>query len=259
MEYELAIICSVALLASLLTFFSGFGLGTLLTPAFMLFFPIDTAITLTAIVHLLNNIFKSVLVGKNIDYTILLKFGLPGIVGAFVGAKALFYFTGAGVIMKYTMGGAIFEIKLINLIIASLMILFSFFEILPRFKQIKFGEKALIPGGALSGFFGGLSGHQGALRSMFLIKVGLTKEAFIATGVGIACLVDVIRLGVYFQNFESIEWDNDKIYIISATLSAFVGAYLGKKVLKKVTLDTVQITVAILVIMLAIGLGLGIV
>jgi acyl-CoA reductase-like NAD-dependent aldehyde dehydrogenase len=38
-------------------------------------------------------------------------------------------------------------------------------------------------GGLLSGFFGGLSGHQGALRSVFLLRAGLTKESFIATGV----------------------------------------------------------------------------
>ena len=53
------IVCSlVALLASGLTFFSGFGLGTLLTPVFALFFPIEIAITITSIVHFLNNLFK---------------------------------------------------------------------------------------------------------------------------------------------------------------------------------------------------------
>ena len=60
MEYILIPI--VALLASALTFFSGFGLGTLLLPAFALFFPVDVAIALTAIVHFLNNTFKFVLV-----------------------------------------------------------------------------------------------------------------------------------------------------------------------------------------------------
>ena len=51
---ELVIIPIVAFLVSVLTFFSGFGLGTILTPAFMLFFPIDLAIGLTGIVHFLN-------------------------------------------------------------------------------------------------------------------------------------------------------------------------------------------------------------
>ena len=41
-------ICTVALLASALTFFSGFGLGTLLLPAFALFFPVEQAVALSA-------------------------------------------------------------------------------------------------------------------------------------------------------------------------------------------------------------------
>ncbi|MEK9138207.1 MAG: sulfite exporter TauE/SafE family protein, partial [Bacteroidota bacterium] len=59
MEY--LIVCTIALLASGLTLFSGFGLGTLLLPAFILFFPPDVAVGMTAIVHFLNNIFKLVL------------------------------------------------------------------------------------------------------------------------------------------------------------------------------------------------------
>ncbi len=38
----------------------------------------------------------------------------------------------------------------------------------------------------MTGFFGGLSGMQGAMRSAFLAKSGLGKEAFIATGAVIA-------------------------------------------------------------------------
>ncbi len=51
------IICSVALIVSGLTLFSGFGLGTLLMPAFALFFPVEVAVAATAVVHLANNIF----------------------------------------------------------------------------------------------------------------------------------------------------------------------------------------------------------
>ena len=56
MEY--LIICSVAFIISGLTLFSGFGLGTVLMPVFAIFFPVYIAISLTAIVHLFNNMFK---------------------------------------------------------------------------------------------------------------------------------------------------------------------------------------------------------
>ena len=85
------IICSVACLASLLTFFSGFGLGTLLLPAFAIFFPVEQAVTLTAVVHFLNGLFKVGLTGRSISWTITTKFGISAIVGGILGAIVLEY------------------------------------------------------------------------------------------------------------------------------------------------------------------------
>ena len=61
---EIVIISIVALFASLLTFFSGFGLGTILMPVFAIFFPVEIAIALTGIVHLLNNPLTEVLISR---------------------------------------------------------------------------------------------------------------------------------------------------------------------------------------------------
>lgn len=58
------IICSVAYVASGLTFFSGFGLGTLLSPALASFFPVELAVALTGVVHCLNGLFKLALIGQ---------------------------------------------------------------------------------------------------------------------------------------------------------------------------------------------------
>ena len=44
---EIALISFVALAASVLTFFSGFGLGTILTPFMAIFFPVETAVRLS--------------------------------------------------------------------------------------------------------------------------------------------------------------------------------------------------------------------
>ncbi|MEJ7577489.1 MAG: TSUP family transporter [Pyrinomonadaceae bacterium] len=87
MEY--VIICLAAFLASALTFFSGFGLGTILMPVFALFFPVEVAIGLTAIVHFLNGLFKVGLVGRNADRKVVLYFGIPAALAALVGAAVL--------------------------------------------------------------------------------------------------------------------------------------------------------------------------
>lgn len=243
----------------MLTFFSGFGLGTILTPFFAVFFPINTAIMLTALVHFLNNIFKLGLIGRNIDYKILLRFGLPAILGAFAGAQLLLYLPEMPPIAEYNPGGKTYEITPVNLIIAVLMIIFSLLEIIPRFSKLSFNKNKLIPGGMISGFFGGLSGHQGALRSMFLIKLNLSKETFIATGVAIACFVDVSRLSVYFSRFSEMNISGNYGLVVATVLSAFAGAYLGNKLLKKVTLKFLQVFVSVTIILLALALGAGII
>ena len=83
---EIVFISLAAFFTAILTFFSGFGLGTILAPVFAIFFPIDIAIALTGVVHFTNNLFKITLVGRNADKTVLLKFGIPAILTSFIGA-----------------------------------------------------------------------------------------------------------------------------------------------------------------------------
>lgn len=256
---EIIIISLVAFLASILTFFSGFGLGTILAPVFALFFPIDIAIALTGVVHFTNNLFKIILVGKNTNKEVLLRFGLPAIPAAFVGAWLLLKISEINALHQYVLWGKNFEITLIKLIIAVLLVFFALFEIIPSAQKIQFSKNKLVYGGMLSGFLGGLSGLQGAIRSAFLIKSGLTKEAYIATGVFIACLVDFTRLSVYASRFSASNLDQNISLLVSATLSAIVGAYIGNKLLKKITLRFIQITVAIMLLIISVALGLGLI
>lgn len=254
---EFVVIGFVAAFASLLTFFSGFGLGTILTPAFMLFFPIEVAIALTGIVHLLNNLFKMGLVGLKANWQVVLRFGGPAIIGAYFGALLLLNYSDSTPLYTYRMFNNTFEVHAINLIVASLMAFFALFEIVPSLKKMQFDKNKLIFGGIISGFFGGLSGHQGALRSAFLIRYGLPKEVFIATGIVIASFIDVTRLGLYFSRMNSIEVEVNLPILSTAVLSAFLGAYFGRMLLKKVTLDFVQWTVAIMILILAALLAVG--
>jgi len=74
---SLCLISLAAFLAAGLTLFSGFGLGTLLLPVFALFFPLEIAVTLTAMVHLLNNALKLVLLGRHANLPVVFRFGAP--------------------------------------------------------------------------------------------------------------------------------------------------------------------------------------
>lgn len=253
----LFVICLVAFLTAVLTFFSGFGLGTILMPVFAIFFPVEIAIALTGVVHFSNNLFKMSLLLKSADKEVLMKFGIPAVLASFAGAWLLLRIAKIPSLLEYQLWDKNFEITPVKLIIAILLIIFSSLEIIPSSHKVQFSRNKLALGGVLSGFFGGLTGIQGAIRSAFLIKSGLSKEAYIATGVVIASLVDFTRLSVYASRFKEANLHEHLILIIAATLAAIIGAFIGNKLLKKVTLRFVQLGVAIMLFLIAVALGAG--
>jgi hypothetical protein len=261
---EALVIAIVAFIVSGLTFFSGFGLGSLLLPAFALFFPVEIAVSATAVVHFLNNIFKFTLIGKHADLKIVLKFGIPAALTALLGAWLLNFFSQLHSITNYELFGHELEITPAKLMIAMLMLVFAYFEINPNLKNLSVRSNFIPLGGALSGFFGGLSGHQGALRTAFLLRTGLEKKQFIATAISCAIIVDVFRIFIYGITFIKtdltvLENSGLLFILIVGTLSAFAGAVLGRLLLNKITMKGVRVTVAIMLFTLGIALGMGII
>jgi uncharacterized membrane protein YfcA len=254
---DFIIISAVAMAASLLTLFSGFGLGTLLMPIVALFFPIEIAVTITAIVHFANNAFKIFLVGKHADLSVILKFGIPAVFFALLGALLLTKLSDTNSVVNYQLLSYEFSTSMMKMIVGGLILLLVVIELMPFFKSLAINKKYLPFGGVLSGFLGGLSGHQGAFRSMFLLKAGLSKEQFVATGVILAVLVDINRLAIYGWHFGSTENTVNWWLVLSACLSAFIGAYFGKKLLTKVTIELVQKFVSALLVFIGLGLITG--
>lgn len=260
MEY--VVICTVALVVSALTLFSGFGLGTLLMPAFALFFPVNVAVAATAVVHLVNNLFKVLLVGKHADRKVVVRFALPAAVFAAFGAYVLGCISDMEPLVRYSLGGRNLEVTAVKVVIAALIAVFSLLDLLPGFQNLAFDGKYIPWGGVLSGFFGGLSGLQGALRSAFLIRAGLDKEQFIGTGVVSAVIVDVSRVAIYgatffSKHFTAVGEHGESGLIIAGILCAWFGSFIGVRVLKKITLKTVQVIVGGLLLVLAAALGFG--
>ena len=241
------IIITVSIIISAFAFFSGFGLGTILLPAFALFFPLPMAIAATAIVHLADNIFKSILIGKKADWQVILKFAVPGAIAAIVGALLLNLLSNIPPLLTYLIGNSHHEINIIKLVVGVLIILFAFLDLIPRFKNISFNKRYLPLGGAISGFFGGLSGVQGAWRSAFLVKLELDKDAFIGTAAISSVIVDFSRLLIYGISFYSLKFSTipKDIYglVAAATLAALIGSIVGTLIIKKITLRIIQLLV----------------
>jgi uncharacterized protein len=243
---EYLILALLSFFAGGLTLFTGFGLSTILLPVFVIFFPVAIAVPSTAIVHFLNNFYKLFIYFKQINIKILLRFGLPALLASIIGAFLL---------QKLSSNERNLEI-----ILGILIISISFLEMFPAIRNLKIGIKWAPLGGVISGFFGGLSGHQGLFRSAFLVKSGLSKNSFIATGVGIAVLVDITRLSVYSSTIftTSIISTNDFwLPVIISTTSALFGVSLATDLVKKMTIDVIRNMVFGLIFISGILLVLG--
>jgi uncharacterized membrane protein YfcA len=264
MELEYFVLAGIALLASGLTLFSGFGLGTLLLPAFALVFSMGIAVAATAVVHLANNLFKLALLWRKADLRVAARFAFPAALAALPGAALLYYLGDLPALWTYSLGGRSFEVTAVRLAIAGLIIFFALMDLLPGLgKYLSFRREHLPLGAVLSGFFGGLSGHQGALRSAVLLRFGLTKTAFIATGVVCAVVVDLSRLVVYGstfyqEDFRQLAEGGGFALVAFACIAAFLGAFLATRLLKKVTMPWVRRLVGIMLILLAGALASGI-
>ncbi|MDT8287107.1 MAG: TSUP family transporter [Elusimicrobiales bacterium] len=254
-----------ALIASTLSFYSGFGLGTLLMPVLAVFMPLPAAIAATAVVHGSNNLFKIAMVGARAEKELVIKFGVPAIIAALAGAWSLHIFTALSGEIAWTWApfGREAVVTPLKLLLAALMMGFAMFDVLPSLKKVKFDRRYLPLGGLLSGFFGGLSGHQGALRSAFLVKVDVTPEAFVATNAVIGFMVDASRLAVYaytiFALGDARGLDFPGAIVAAAIAASVAGVLIGLKFLKKVTISTIQLITAVMLGFIALFLGAGII
>ena len=248
-----------AFCVALLTFFSGFGLGTLLMPCFALYFPVETAIALTGIVHLLNNVLKFALTAKQVHWQVALRFGLPAVLAAVPGALLLNRLADLPPLASYTLLGGLHHVSLIRVLLGILIVTFSAWELAATVKKSEISSRWMPLGGLLSGFFGGLSGHQGAFRSAFFVRSGMSKEAFVATGIVCAMAVDVIRLGIYgFKTGNA--WQLATMPILATAVgSAFLGSWIGLQFIPKMTMAGIQKIVAAMLMVLGIALGVGLV
>lgn len=241
-EINILIPVVAAFLSASLTLMTGFGLGTILTPIFLVFYDVKIAILIVAVVHLSNNLLKISLFGKNISWDILRRFGVLTLFGAFIGA-----------FLQGRMDSSVVKILLgLSLIFLGLK------------EAVGFGERVRLPqkidfiGGFFSGLLGGFVGNQGAVRSAYLLNYNIPKETFVATAAIIASVVDVTRIPVYIFSNKDMLADN-AILLLITTVSAFAGTFAGNIFIKKISLKEFKTYVAVMIIISGILLAMRII
>ena len=224
MDPTILVIASLGtLVVAALTVPAGFGLSTMLTPLVLLLMGPHEAVAVVAIIHGAHNGWKLVLLKDNLDIDAVKRYGIWLVVGAILGAL---------------LQSSVPQNPLL-LIIGIFLIILPLLTISESWTGYRIPEANDRIGGFGSGFMGGLSGHQGALRAMFLKRRLNDKMTYAATASILALCVDLSRIPVYlFYNQTDIS-DNVNL-IIFLTLSALIGVNIGKRFLEKLKSDWIH-------------------
>jgi uncharacterized membrane protein YfcA len=241
-EINILIPILAAFLSAALTLMTGFGLGTILTPVFLIFYDVKIAILIVAVVHLSNNLLKISLFGRHISIDILKRFGILTLIGAFIGAFLQGKMDSSGV----------------KILLGIILIFLGLKEATGFGEKLRLPQKIDFIGGFLSGLLGGFVGNQGAIRSAYLLNYNIPKETFVATAAIIASVVDVTRIPVYIFSNRDVLTDNGLLLLIT-TASAFAGTFAGKRFLQKISLKTFKIYIAAMIVIIGALLTLRVI
>ena len=212
---ELILIFLVVIFAAALTVPAGFGLSTIMTPIVLLMMPPHEAVAVVGVVHGIHNGAKYISLREYVDVDAVKHYGIWLVIGAIIGS---------------VLNNSVPQ-KPLLIIIGAFLIVLPLLTMSEKWTNYKIPESNDRIGGFGSGFMGGLSGHQGALRAMFLSRRLKDKMNYAATASVLALCVDITRVPVYFF----FRYENMAEYFeltIILVLAALIGVDVGKKWLK---------------------------
>lgn len=234
---EIISITVLSFIANIVGTVSGFGVGTIMTPILLLFLPFGQTILLVCILHWFHDIFKLFFFRLGIDWRLFLYFGLPTIVASFLGA------------LLVTPDQSV--------MLTSLLGLFLIFSVGMMYAVDKFqipnNWVTGMVGGLLSGFFAGIFGIRGAVRSIFMAAFDLHKATFIGTTGAISLLLDSTRLGVYL--WDGIRIEQSLVWSFALFIPAsFFGAYIGSLVVHRIPQKHFRAVVSVFLLLVGVKL-----
>jgi len=171
----------VAVIAGAVAAISGFGVGSLLTPLLAARYGTKLAVAIVSVPHLMATALRFAGLRKHLDRRVFLNFGVLSAVGGLLGA--LLHARADSPVLTIVFGG--------------LLIFAGTSGLTGLADRMRFGRRMAWVAGALSGFFGGLVGNQGGIRSASLLGFDIRKEALVATATAVALIVDGARMPIY--------------------------------------------------------------
>jgi hypothetical protein len=220
-------IALLTLAAATIGTITGFGTSTLMIPVLVTFLPPVEAIFLVAIIHWFGDVWKVALFRKGFNLRLLALFGAVGLATSYLGAAA----------------SIVADERILLRFLGAFLAGYALFLMLRSRFRVPARNLAALTGGALSGFFAGMFGIGGAIRSMFLTAFDLPKAVYIATAGAIGLLVDSTRIITYLAGGATLPSELRYGLLLFIPVS-FVGARVAKRIVDKVPQDRFRFLVA---------------
>lgn len=231
---SLAFVALLAFLAGAISAVGGFGIGSIMTPVLGLVIGVKLAVPAAAIPHFAGNAARLWTLRKNVDVAMLKAFGFTSAAGAVAGALL----------------HAVTSAHALRIFFAFFLILFGAIGVITGDVRMRLHRRAAWVAGFASGLLGGLIGNQGGLRAAAMMALRVPKEAFVATAVATALVVDGARLPIYaFSSGRALL--NVWPIVATATAAVLAGTYLGKTLFGR--LNESQFRRAVSALLFALG------
>jgi len=173
---------------------------------------------------------------RDVDWTLVKSFGFTSAAGGLTGA------------LLNTWASS----RALELVFGTLLVLAGTSQLTGFAQRWRLRGALAWLGGALSGFFGGLVGNQGGIRTAAMLGFDADKRQFVATATAVALLVDAARVPV-FVAFEGRELARLFPIIALATLGVIVGTLFGETLLARVPDRSFRIIVGALLVVLGLA------
>ena len=215
---------------------AGFGIGSLLTPAIAATSGTKLAVAAVSLPHIVGTSIRFWRFRRDVDWSIVRRFGFTSAAGGLAGALLNTWATS----------------RALEIVFGSLLVLAGMSQVTGYSKRWRLRGTLAWLGGALSGFFGGLVGNQGGIRTAAMLGFDVDKRQFVATTTAVALLIDMARVPVYLA-LEAAQivplWPT----IALATVGVVGGTLFGEKLLARVPERRFRSVVGVLLLLLGLS------
>jgi uncharacterized membrane protein YfcA len=214
---------------------AGFGIGSLLTPAIAMATGAGLAVAAVSIPHAIGTAIRFWRFRRAVDWRIVRSFGITSAAGGLTGALLNAYSSS----------------RTLEVVFGALLILAGASQVTGFARRWRLRGTLAWIGGALSGFFGGLVGNQGGIRTAAMLGFDVDKRRFVATTTAVALLIDAARVPVYVA-IESQALAGLWRPISIGTAGVVLGTLFGERVLARVPERRFRTVVGALLLLLGI-------